>query len=129
MTGPAPSNAGRYEGLRKLEVEHEWTRLTFEYGLTFAEIADMPRWARKLYVRALPRIKAEKQLTAIEASAFPKLNKEAQRSIIRRLERRATEGRMVSQAPKSDAELLNAADQFGFGVTVVDKSGEVIADA
>lgn len=112
---------------RRRQVEREWTALSYWYGFAFSEIAAMPNWARTLYVRALPRLKAETQQRAIEAAAFAKLKPEVQRSIMRRLERDVNHGIIRGTRPKSQAEMLEAAEAFGVGVKVIGPDGEEVA--
>ena len=109
--------------LRK-EIETVWPRLTREYGLSPNQIAAMPRWLRRVYIEAIPRILAEEQLAAIEVALFPHMKKEDQRSMHRKISRMARVEREEPAAPKSMEEMQALAAMAGIGVEVVPKDEE-----
>lgn len=117
----------------KQQVERLWPRLSFHYGLSFEELAEMPRWLMDIYLQELPRLLAEQQMAALEASAYPNLKKQDQTRISKRLSRMMSGGRV--QAPKvdivgSDPEAPGASNPMAgmFGVTIEDPALEWAPD-
>lgn len=70
-----------------------WPRLSYHYGFSFVELAAMPRWALMLYLDELPALLAEQQLAAIEAAAYPHMEKRSQSSTTKRLAKMMNGGR------------------------------------
>lgn len=107
---------------RKSSFKELYPDLTFHYGLSWYELVKMPNWLKRMYVDALPRLLAEQQLTALQATAFPNMKKGARSSLVRKLERRAkrrTRGEVL--APK---KLEEAAAMAGIGIVKVPVGGE-----
>lgn len=76
-------------------------QLSYHYGLSFEELARMPRWAVELYIDELPRLLAEEQQAAIQAASFPNYDKQDQKRVSRALARTIRRGR-AEAAPKID---------------------------
>lgn len=83
----------------------------------------MPRWARRIYFRALDELLAEQQIRNVEAASFAHMKKADQKSMARRLERKASGGRrrQVVSKPKTEQELREGLAGLGVAVTEVGK--------
>lgn len=115
-----------------------WPELTHEYGLSFFELACMPKWARELYERELPRLRAERQFRALECAAYPHMTEGSQADTLRRLrEEMGATAHRPARAPKRptvDVEeekprLEDVAGEYaamGIGVTMVDRLGREV---
>jgi hypothetical protein len=62
---------------------NDFPRLTRFYGLSFLDLCSMPRWARLLYVDALPALEAEEQLAAMQAAEYPHVDEKSRKKIHR----------------------------------------------
>lgn len=103
------------------EIEFEWTLLSYHYGFSFEEIAHMPRWARKKYLRALSRILAQEKISAIEVTAYPYMKPGPQKSMMRKLSRRAQAGLPKNiTRPKSHEDAKKGLAVLGVGVEIED---------
>jgi hypothetical protein len=111
-----------YSGDLRREIEATWPELTYHYGLSFDELAAMPRWLRMIYVRGLPRILARQQLAALEAAIYPNLKPNARDRMHRRLARQANGGRAAAERavdkPRSAEEMRQKLAQVGIGVEI-----------
>lgn len=96
-----------------------WPRLTYHYGITPEVLARTPNAIIRIYAEALGSILAEQQLGAIEAAAYPHLEKGDQKSLTRRLTRMVG----VDQVEKlrDPADALGTLPAMGIGVIIEDK--------
>lgn len=62
------------------------------YGLSDADIMAMPVCRLFVYAKQIPALRAEDTMHAIEAAAFPQLEKRARKRALRRLEREMRDG-------------------------------------
>lgn len=104
---------------KRREIEREWPQLSYYYGLSFTELAHMPRWLRRAYVRELPRLRARERLAEIETTLMPHMSHEDQRSIMNRLNRAADLPKPPVSRPKTQEEMIAAAAGAGIGVELV----------
>lgn len=79
--------------------------LTFWYGLSFEELADMPNWALDLYARKLPELIADYQSLLMAAASFPHLKPEARKRMQRKL---LNAQRPMDKRPKLSRDALRA---------------------
>lgn len=116
---------------RRKEIEGAYPALSFHYGLSFTELARMPRAIMRIYIDALPELIATQQLRFIEAISYPHLSEDSDRdAIVRRLRRHIGEGDPAVPTPQTMDEAKNMAMAAGISFTVVDKDGqEVTPDA
>lgn len=106
MTMPAQTTPKSPDAAEvNLERFQIWPDLQFWYGLTFTELWEMPHGLRHLYEFNLPRLKAERQAAALDASAYPHIGKDAQRSMVRRLELQ------MGHVPGSESDLEQVTDE------------------
>lgn len=111
--------------LKKREIEEVYPLLSFHYGFSFKDVATMPRWARRIYVKALPRLLATKQIMAIEAASYPYMKDGARRTMMRSLDRKARQSRRV-QAPPRKMEDMH---EVGIKVVKVGPDGQPLKEA
>ena len=75
--------------LRRVSVEAEvrywWPRLTRFYGISPAELAELPRAITAIYIDAMPKLEAEELADAIIAADHPHMDEESRASLNRRL--------------------------------------------
>ncbi len=103
-----------------------YPELSFWYpALSFDALANMPRWAIKLYVDKLPSLVAQREILDIQASAFPHARPDAQRALLDKLQRTAGEYRedSVKKLPKSPVLMERQLAAMGVAVRFVDKKG------
>lgn len=106
-------------------MEH-FPALTYHYGLSFGELVSMPRPFLELYVKQLPKILAESQLRNIEAATFPHAKQDAQKKLMRQLNREASRGQKHSTNPTAKSPILmrQQLGGIGIGVRFVDAEGK-----
>lgn len=106
----------------------QFPALTYHYGLAFSELVSMPRVILELYIKRLPVLMAEEQMASIEASTFPHAKANAQKKVMRDLERTISRGRPDTKAApgvsKSPVVMQQQLAAVGIGVTFVDANGE-----
>ncbi len=88
-----------------------YARLSYWYGLNFADIGAMPMAAIRAYLEALPRLQAEDELMIAEATALPQMDASARRRTLARLHRTARGG--AREAKRATRRTLA---QMGIGV-------------
>lgn len=107
-----------------------WPDLLFWYpGLSHETLERMPAALRRVYEDALPRLKAEQLSMMVDASAFPKMKEEAQKHLVRRIEKDLKKGlprERVPDAPPAPADATKQAVELGIGMTFVDSDGEPV---
>lgn len=112
---------------RRKEVEGAYPALSFHYGLSFVELAKMPRAIMRIYIDALPELIATQQLRLIEAISYPHLSEDSDRdAIVRRLRRHMGEDGPAVPTPQTMNEAKNLAMAAGISFTVVDKEGKEV---
>lgn len=91
----------------------------------------MPRWARQMWVDALPELIASQQLRAIEAASFPKLTQDSQHAISERYTKALPEESQAKpQAPRDKLEYQALAAAAGFGIVFEPKEKKAeVSDA
>lgn len=115
---------------RREEIEGAYPALTFYYGLSFTQLAQMPRAIMRIYIDALPGLIATEQLRAIEAASYPHLSEDSDRdAIVRRLKRHVGDGESTVPTPATMDEAKNLAMAAGIAFTVVNDTGEEVNDA
>jgi hypothetical protein len=62
-----------------------WPLLSFWYHLSFKELTSMPRWAVRLYLDELPKLRAEYELMLIEASGMAYMEEKDQKAVMKQL--------------------------------------------
>jgi hypothetical protein len=62
-----------------------WPTLSFYYHLGFNELARMPRWAIRLYLDELPKLRAQHELMLIEATGMAYMDAADQKTVIQQL--------------------------------------------
>ena len=110
---------------KRQEIEELYPVLTYHYGLSFEDLVHMPKWARRMYINALPKLIAETQLRAVEVVSFPHMKDGARRSMIRRLERKARRTRRTSAPPRKIEDM----SEVGIKVIQVDAEGNPLEEA
>lgn len=131
--------ASSEEATLRLAKIGRWPDLSYYFGFSYQELADMPRGIIDFYVGELPRLRAETLAMQIDAATYPRLKKEAQKRIARRLERDLKGGlvaeirRIVASTEEPDEDLSGEdhakhATAAGIGITLVDAEGRVVAD-
>lgn len=103
--------------------------LSFWYGLSYAELAEMPRWLKTIYYSELPSLLAQRQLMNIEAAAVPHMEQGPRERLLADLARTIEAGMPETKAPA--VELTQAAYQMkmanaGIPVQFVDADGNPI---
>lgn len=104
----------------------QFPALTYHYGLTFSELVAMPRVIIELYIRKLPILQAEEQLERIEAATFPHAKPDAQKKVIRQLNRTVQRGRpkpKTAAVSKSPVVMQQQLAAVGIGVKFVSAGG------
>ncbi len=124
MTSEPKTSTEEPTSAKREEIATLYPLLTYHYGLSFQEIADMPRWARRDYLKALPKLIAQNQLRAIEVSAFPNMKDGARKSLVRRLERAARHARPQAIRPRKIEDVA----MLGIGVKKVDAEGNPLPE-
>lgn len=99
------------------------------YGMGWEEIARMPPWLKKIYVEALPRLKAEEQLAALQAAGFPHMKKSARRTLHQKLSRTARRKRTEPVERPDQSGVEQRAGAVGIGIRRVKPGREAKADA
>lgn len=110
-------NDGQGEGRFRL-----WPDLSYRYGFSFDQIRFMPNAVRKVYEDALPRLKAEDMAAAIDAAAFVHMRGDAQRRLLRRLNRDLKRG--LPPVRHRGAKFQQAMAASGIGVKLVPVKGD-----
>ena len=93
-----------------------WPTLSYHYGLSWLDLAEMPRWLVRVYADELRDLLASDQLRLLEASAYPHLKRAAQQRI---------SGRWLSALRTADVQARPAdrdeweAQVAGAGIRVV----------
>lgn len=113
MSGTSTSRSDRYR---------HWPDLQFHFGLTYDELRSMPHARRRLYEEALPRLLAEQQARTIDAVSFPHMKKEAQRKMIRSINRATGADKPV--VPQSKGEAAARAGSLGIAIRTVPAGGK-----
>jgi len=101
----------------RAEATNLWPALSYHYGLSFEDITRMPRWARRLYAEALPRLRAEDLQLSIEAASYPHMKPAAQRKIQRSLERALKDS--SKEQLTDDTDFQSRMDDAGIGLEEV----------
>ena len=104
-----------------------WPDLTFWYGISPAELALLPNNIRKVYEKALPRVKAEQQAMMLDAASFPKMKESSQKRLINRLDKDLKAGlpKEKTAVPVTSPEDLRKAN-IGIDMVFVDKDGNPV---
>lgn len=107
------------------EISDVFPALSFYYGLSFTELANMPRWAIRVYVNALDRLLAESESTLARAAAYPNLKKSGQQDYIQGLRRRQRQrsDRRSVRLPKH--QFGSTLSTIGIGYTPSKKESDV----
>lgn len=79
------------------------------YGLSFSELARMPRVFVQMYVDALPRIRALEQMYALDVSTFAHMKENAQKRVIADINKDLNKG-VQRERPKPEPV---SREQFG----------------
>lgn len=103
---------------RNLDRFKDYPDLSFWYHFSPDEIHVLPHWLRRVYVDALPRLKAEVTADRINAVSFPNLKPNERKSMSNRLNRILNP---KVEKPKSRRELRDSAAVAGIGMKVVKK--------
>ena len=105
----------------RLEIERDWPRLTYYYGIQPSELAQMPRWLRNVYIDKLGPIRARERLIAIDEVSFPHMEKEGRRQLVSRLQRIAQSDQLKPKPskPVSVEEMQGGLACMGIAVEVV----------
>lgn len=89
----------------------------------------MPTALRRVYEKALPRLKAEQLSMMVDAAAFPKMKESAQKRLIERIERDLKAGLPIERTLKATptpGEASKQAAEIGIGMTFVDADGNPV---
>lgn len=98
------------------EIEEVWPSLSFYYHLSFSELIQMPRWARRIYAEALGGLLAETELMFARASAYPHMKKGAASKYVSELRKLIKRRQRTGERP-SVQELAE------MGIRVIEKGG------
>jgi hypothetical protein len=108
------------------EIERDWPRLTYHYGIPPSELATTPRWLRQIYVEALPELIGTTQLQRVAASSYPHLEEDSRRSYMRRLSRlvptASSEENVAKPKSLEEAQKMYASVGIGFEVVPAGKN-------
>jgi hypothetical protein len=90
--------------------------LSFWYGLSFADLCEMPNWALSLYAHSLNRLTAQQESMYARAALLPQLKKAGASRYTRQLARRQKDG--LKERPRGKMSLdqiAGAAAASGIG--------------
>jgi hypothetical protein len=112
-----------------------YPELSFEYGLSFFELARMPRNILDIYIEELPRLRARRQSEAIEAASYTALKERPRQNIAERLNEAmgvrspadVLAERMGQGRTATPEEAQATYSAMGFGITFVDAEGQPVA--
>jgi hypothetical protein len=107
------------EAPNRLERYKDYPDLTYWFGLTPEELYVLPRWMRRVYVEALPRLKAEVTVDRINAAMFPKLKKSDRSRTANKLNRVLNPVEPVK--PQGRRDLRQKIAAAGIGMKIVKK--------
>lgn len=96
----------------------EWPRLSRFYGLSFAELLEMPRWAIRHYLMEIPALSAEEQLARADAAAYPHFEEESAESFRRGLMKAAGIEEESFAVDPQTLETKKALEKIGIKVVI-----------